>query len=171
MSYLTLMNHILIIGVLLTIMSCNPQTQQAISRKSEAPAIHTPATTAPTRAADEQAIKDVMAMQEVAWSAGDLDAFMQGYWKSEDLVFVGRSGPNYGWQTTLDNYRKGYPDLSAMGKLQFEVLRMTPIRDDAYTMIGKYTLIRAEDKPSGYFSLVWKKIDGHWVIVSDHTSG
>jgi len=121
--------------------------------------------------ADEKAILDVMAMQESAWSAGDLDTFMEGYWKSEDLVFVGRNGPQYGWQTTLDNYKKGYPDKSAMGKLQFEVVRMTRISDDAYSMIGMYTLIRAEDQPSGYFTLVWKKIKNKWLIVSDHTSG
>lgn len=121
--------------------------------------------------ADEKAILDVMAMQESAWSAGDLDTFMEGYWKSEDLVFVGRNGPQYGWQTTLDNYKKGYPDKSAMGKLKFEVVRMTRISDDAYSMIGMYTLIRAEDQPSGYFTLVWKKIKNKWLIVSDHTSG
>ena len=120
---------------------------------------------------DKQAILGVMTMQETAWSEGDLDAFMEGYWKSEYLVFVGKSGPQYGWQTTLDNYKKGYPDLSSMGKLQFEVLRLTQISGDAYSMIGKYTLIRAEDAPSGYFTLVWRKINGSWLIVSDHTSG
>lgn len=150
MGKLISMSILLLIG-----MSCNTQVKQITSDE----------------ATEKQAILDVMSMQETAWSDGDLDAFMEGYWKSEDLVFVGRTGPSYGWQTTLDNYRKGYPDLSAMGKLQFEVLRLIRISNDTYSMIGKYTLIRAEDEPSGFFTLLWRKIDGQWLIVSDHTSG
>lgn len=126
----------------------------------------------PTQIADDTiAIIQVMDIQEEAWSAGDVDAFMEGYYRSEDLSFVGSRGPTYGWQTTLDNYRKGYPDKEAMGKLSFEVLRLTPISEDAYYMIGKYTLVRTEDMPSGYFTLIWRKIEGQWLITDDHTSG
>ena len=119
----------------------------------------------------ETAIKAVMSMQEQAWSDGDIDKFMTGYWKSEELSFIGRSGPNYGWQTTLNNYKKGYPTKDKMGKLTFDILKLNPLSADVYYMIGKYTLVRAEDTPTGYFSLVWKKIGGEWKIVSDHTSG
>ena len=120
---------------------------------------------------DTAAIAAVMDMQEQAWSDGDVDQFMEGYWQSEKLSFVGSRGPSYGWKTTLENYRKGYPDKAAMGKLSFEVLRLTPISPDAYYMIGKYTLVREADEPSGYFTLVWRKIDGQWLITDDHTSG
>ena len=120
---------------------------------------------------DENAIKAVMKMQEQAWSKGDVHQFMEGYWKSEELSFVGRSGINKGWQTTLDNYIKGYPTKDAMGTLTFDILEMNRISDDAYHMIGRYTLVRKEDKPTGLFTLIWKKMDGKWLIVSDHTSG
>jgi len=119
----------------------------------------------------ESDIKAVMKMQEQAWSDGDLHQFMEGYWKSENLSFVGKSGINKGWQTTLDNYIKGYPSKDAMGTLTFEVLEMNRISADAYHMIGRYTLIRKLDKPTGLFTLIWKNIDGEWLIVSDHTSG
>ncbi len=124
-----------------------------------------------TIANDTAAIHTVMNKQEQAWSDGDVDKFMEGYWQSENLSFVGSRGPTYGWKTTLENYRKGYPDKAAMGKLSFEILRLTPISEDAYYMIGKYTLVRESDEPSGYFTLIWRKIDGKWLITDDHTSG
>lgn len=119
----------------------------------------------------EASIKAVMKMQEQAWSDGDVHQFMEGYWKSENLSFVGRSGINKGWQTTLDNYIKAYPTKDAMGKLTFDILEMNRISNLAYHMIGRYTLVRKEDKPTGLFTLIWKYIDGKWLIVSDHTSG
>lgn len=119
----------------------------------------------------EAEIKSVMKMQERAWSDGDVHRFMEGYWKSEQLSFVGKSGINKGWQTTLDNYIKGYPTRDAMGTLTFEILEMNRISEHAYHMIGRYTLVREEDKPTGLFTLIWKYIDGKWLIVSDHTSG
>lgn len=119
----------------------------------------------------ESDIKAVMKMQERAWSDGDVYQFMEGYWKSENLSFVGKSGINKGWQTTLNNYIKGYPSKDAMGTLTFDVLEMNRISADAYHMIGRYTLIRKADRPTGLFTLIWKYIDGKWLIVSDHTSG
>lgn len=119
----------------------------------------------------ESAIRAVMKMQEKAWSDGDVYQFMEGYWKSENLSFVGRNGINKGWQTTLDNYIKGYPTKDAMGTLTFDILEMNRISDHAYHMIGRYMLARKEDKPTGLFTLIWKYMDGKWLIVSDHTSG
>ena len=121
--------------------------------------------------AAETEIKSVMKMQEKAWSDGDVHQFMEGYWKSENLSFVGKSGVNKGWQTTLDNYIKGYPTKDAMGTLTFDILEMNRISNDAYHMIGRYTLVRKQDKPTGLFTLIWKYINGKWLIVSDHTSG
>lgn len=117
-----------------------------------------------------QEIKDVFTMQEKAWNSGDLDQFMQGYWNSEKMTFVGSKGVNYGWMTTLHNYKKNYPDTEAMGKLFFDIITLERISPDACYMIGKYTLVRKNDSPSGHFTLLWRYIDGKWVIVSDHTS-
>lgn len=117
------------------------------------------------------AIARVMNEQEVAWSAGDIDAFMQGYWKSERLTFIGRKGLSYGWITTLENYKKGYPTKEDMGTLQFDIHSLEQLAPDAYHMIGKYTLIKeGKNNQSGFFTLIWKHIDGKWKIVSDHTS-
>jgi len=117
----------------------------------------------------EKEILAVMEMQEQAWSNGNLDQFMQGYWQSDSLMFVGKNGIKYGWQTTLDNYKKSYPDKAAMGKLEFEIIKLEVNNETAF-MLGKWSLIRESDNPNGHFALYWKKINGSWVITIDHTS-
>lgn len=118
---------------------------------------------------DEKIINEVMRMQEQAWNKGDIEKFMQGYWQSDSLMFIGKNGIKYGWQTTLDNYKTSYPDIAAMGKLQFEIIKLEVNNDAAY-MLGKWNLERREDNPNGYFTLYWKKIEGKWLITIDHTS-
>lgn len=119
---------------------------------------------------DENEIFQVLNDQESSWNRGDIDAFMTGYWNNEELTFTGARGMTKGWKQTLANYKKGYPDKSAMGILKFTVIKTQVLAQDCYSMIGRYELKRVKDKPSGYFSLIWKKIDGKWLIVSDHTS-
>lgn len=119
----------------------------------------------------KEAILSVLNAQEMAWNEGSIEKFMEGYWMSEDLTFVGRSGVTKGWESTLSNYKRGYPDRAAMGMLNFTVMEMRPIGRESYLMLGQYELVRKEDNPSGFFSLIWQKINGKWVITSDHTSG
>ena len=57
-----------------------------------------------------------------------------------------------------------------MGQLAFEVLNTVVWDKQTVQMIGKFTLKRKEDQPQGYFSLLWRKIEGQWRIVSDHSS-
>lgn len=121
-------------------------------------------------AQDKQAIAAVMHKQQVDWSNGDIDGFMQSYWKSDSLAFIGKRGPTYGWQQTLDNYKKSYPDKAAMGKLTFRLDKIELLsKTDAFVM-GAWSLAREKDAPGGYFTLWFKKVNGKWVIVCDHTS-
>lgn len=121
-------------------------------------------------ATDEQAIRTVLAAQQDAWNAGRLEAFMLGYWQSDSLQFIGKSGITYGWQKTLDNYKKSYPDTASMGKLQFTLLKIKVMAGtDAY-VIGRWQLQRSKGDLSGYFTLLMRKINGRWFIVADHSS-
>ncbi len=123
----------------------------------------------PDNSSEKDAVIQVMNDQEQAWSNGNIDDFMKGYWQSDSLMFVGENGIKYGWQTTLDNYKKSYPDKVTMGKLEFEVIKLEVNGSSAF-MLGKWSLIRENDNPNGYFDLYWKKINGNWVITIDHTS-
>jgi ketosteroid isomerase-like protein len=119
---------------------------------------------------DSNAIKDVMNKQIEAWNNGDIDTFMQTYWKSDSLMFIGSTAPSYGWQTTLENYKKHYPDTAAMGKLSFNLINLKSLSPDYYFVIGAWHLTRSAGNIGGYFTLLFKKINGRWVIVVDHTS-
>jgi len=122
------------------------------------------------RAQDKQAIANLMYTQQKAWSRGDVEGFMQGYWKSDSLVFVGKTGPDYGWQTTLDHYKKRYPDKAAMGQLKFTLLQVKVLDATNAFVLGKWHLKRIKDELGGYYTLWFRKINGEWKIVCDHTS-
>ena len=115
-------------------------------------------------------IKQILMRQQQCWNQGDLNCFMNGYWESEDLKFVGKSGVTKGWQATLDRYKKAYPDRKTMGKLTFSQLKMQQIAGKTALVIGNWKLEREEDDLEGWFSLVWKKMKGKWVIIADHSS-
>jgi hypothetical protein len=88
--------------------------------------------------AEENAIRQVMHNQQEAWNRADIETFMEGYWKSDSLKFIGRNGITYGWQTTLDNYKKGYPTPEAMGKLTFTILTLDILSETSAFMIGRW---------------------------------
>jgi ketosteroid isomerase-like protein len=119
---------------------------------------------------DRDAVLNVLSTQQTAWNNGDIDGFMQGYWKSDSLVFVGHSAPIYGWQPTLDRYKKNYPGKAAMGTLAFTILKVDVMDSNNAFVLGGWALKREKDAPGGFFTLWFKKIDGRWVIVCDHTS-
>lgn len=120
---------------------------------------------------DKSAIELVMGKQEQCWNKGDIDCFMDGYWKSDSLQFIGSRGLTYGWQQTLDNYKKSYPDRATMGQLKFDILSMKLLSEGNVLLIGKWHLSREEKEDvGGHFSLNWKKINGQWVIIADHSS-
>ena len=119
---------------------------------------------------DELAIRAVMDEQIKTWNSGNIDAFMQTYWKSDSLLFVGSKGPTYGWQTTLEGYKKRYPDTITMGKLDFEILQIKPLSAEYSFVLGKWHLKRTIGDAGGYFTLLFRKINGNWLIVADHTS-
>jgi hypothetical protein len=115
-------------------------------------------------------IDTLMNEQQLSWNAGDLEGFMKHYWKSDSMRFVGKNGISFGWQRTLDNYKSSYPDNNARGQLQFNNLYKDVLSDSSAFVIGKWTLFRTADTLSGHFTLLWKKMNGKWVIVADHSS-
>lgn len=115
-------------------------------------------------------IEKILFQQEADWNAGDIDGFMKAYWNSEDLQFGGASGITRGWQQTLENYKKGYPDQSSMGKLTFKVKDITRQSNKVISLTGSWELERDKNQPGGHFLLIWRKIKGEWKIVVDHTS-
>jgi hypothetical protein len=124
---------------------------------------------------DQDAVlKDIqtkMDEQIECWNTGDIPCFMQHYWKSDSLMFIGKSGITYGWQATLDNYLESYPDQKNMGQLTFDNELVRFLGTETIQVIGQWHLSRPElDDLGGHYSLIWKKKEGEWVIISDHSS-
>jgi ketosteroid isomerase-like protein len=118
---------------------------------------------------DKQHIEALLNQQVVAWNAGDINQFMEGYWKSDSVEFIGTSIV-HGWNATLERYKKTYPSRDAMGVLRFELYSFQFIGKEGCLVTGKYFLTRKNDHPSGMFTLLFRKKNGSWVIVVDHTS-
>ncbi|MFN5705604.1 MAG: YybH family protein [bacterium] len=119
---------------------------------------------------DKSEILNVLENQRLAWNNGNLQQYMMGYWQSDSLLFVGKRGPQYGWQKTFDNYKKSYPDKSAMGKLTFNILKVDIYTSDYSFVLGEWILDREKDQPRGFFTLQMKKINGEWKVIADHSS-
>ncbi len=119
---------------------------------------------------DEKAILKILDTQTAAWNRGDIDNFMDGYWRNDSLMFIGKSGITYGWDKTLQNYKKGYPDTAAMGQLNFTILQVKRLAKDYFFVVGKWHLTRSIGNVGGHYTLVFRKIRGKWVITADHSS-
>jgi len=119
---------------------------------------------------DAADIKQLLNQQTIAWNQGNIEGFMQTYWKSDSLMFIGKNGVVWGWQRTLDNYRKGYPDTAAMGKLSFDIIQVKPVDKNHYFVVGKWMLKRSIGDLSGHYTLLMRKIKGQWKIIADHSS-
>lgn len=115
-------------------------------------------------------IQKKMHDQELAWNKGDIDAFMSTYWNSDSLKFIGKNGITFGWKNTLENYKKNYPDKATMGTLSFSLLSVEQLSPTACYVIGSWSLLRTKGNVSGFYTLLWKKLNGNWVIVADHTN-
>ncbi len=129
----------------------------------------------PTNGAALQ-IRAVLEAQVAAWNLGDIPAYMEGYWKSEKLVFAGATGVTRGWQATLERYQRTYPNRAAMGALAFSDLETTILSADSAFVLGRWHLKRggsASASPpdvGGVFSLVLRRLPEGWRIIADHTS-
>lgn len=114
--------------------------------------------------------REILDRQAGAWNRGDIDAFMQDYWDSEDLTFSSGGQTRRGWNATRDRYRTRYPTKAEMGTLRFTLDETQALGPHAALVLGQWDLDRSAGPIGGNFSLVFRRLDGRWVIVHDHTS-
>jgi len=119
---------------------------------------------------DEKAILNLLRSQTEEWNKGNIDEFMKGYWNNDSLMFIGKGGVTYGYTNTLINYKKNYSNTDQMGKLSFEFLKVKKISADYYWVLGKWFLKRTVGDVGGHYTLLFRKINGKWLIVADHSS-
>ena len=117
-------------------------------------------------------INDLMYEQEESWNKGNIEDFMKKYWRNDSLIFIGKSGINYGWNKTTSNYKKSYPSQNLMGLLHFNNIKCLSINDTTHIISGQWNISRLESSKNvgGYYSLMWIKKENGWRIVYDHSS-
>lgn len=119
---------------------------------------------------DEMIVRNLLAAQTKEWNNGNIASFMNTYWNNDSLMFIGKNGITYGWQKTMDNYKKNYPDTAAMGKLKFELGEVKRLSKMYFFVVGKWHLTRSIGNLGGAFTLLFRKVKNRWVIVADHSS-
>ena len=115
-------------------------------------------------------IQTVIRAQQDAWNRGDLDGFMNGYWRSDETIFVSGDDVTRGWQKVLDRYKSKYSDRAKMGVLTFSNPEIKPLSDNSAVVLGSWRLKRANDEPHGRFTLIFRRFPDGWKIIHDHTS-
>ena len=120
--------------------------------------------------AEKLNISNVISEQQSAWNKGDIEGYMQGYNKSDSLRFASGGIVTYGWETTLNRYKKAYPDKETMGRLIFSNIDIKMLSNNDAIVFGKWELERENDHPWGLFTLIFNKTDEGWKIIHDHTS-
>ncbi|HEV3345141.1 MAG TPA: sugar-binding protein [Pirellulales bacterium] len=115
-------------------------------------------------------LEGILSRQAAAWNKGDIDTFMEHYWKSDELTFSSGGKTTYGWEATKENYQRRYPTRERMGNLSVGAIEVTPLGDSAALVLGRWRVEREPAPIGGSFSLVFRRIDGSWVIVHDHSS-
>ena len=144
------MNIFVIVSLLLYSTSLLPAQQNVSSGKAE--------------------IQVVLTAQAEAWNRGDIDGYMQGYWKSESLLFTSGGNIQRGWQATFEKYRKSYGTKAKMGTLKFSQLEINLLSPESAWVFGHWQLKRKDDHPGGVFTLILRKFSDGWKIIHDHTS-
>lgn len=122
--------------------------------------------------AQAAAIRQVLAEQAAAWNRGDIEGFMEGYARSDSLSFASGGNVRRGWRSTLEAYRRGYPDRRSMGTLTFSELDVRVLSEEWALVLGRWRLERQGEQsdPGGVFTLVLERRPAGWRVLHDHTS-
>lgn len=118
------------------------------------------------------AVKRVLRDQTDAWNRGDLEGYMAGYWRSDDLTFYSGGTVTRGWQATLERYRRRYQSEGrAMGTLEFPDEAVTLLGPDAAVARGRYHLVMpGGEEQQGLYTVILRRLPEGWRIVHDHSS-
>ncbi len=119
---------------------------------------------------EEAAIRSVISAAQIAWNNGDIDAFMEGFWKSDSLQFISARGLSRGWEATRENYIKGFPERSSMGTVSYEILSLTSLAPNIFILTSRYEITQEVGKREGIFTAIFRKINGKWLAVHYHAS-
>jgi uncharacterized protein (TIGR02246 family) len=116
-------------------------------------------------------VKQALDGQVAAWNRGDLEAAMDFYWESPEMLWISRDGTEQGWQQVLEMFQKDFTDRSKMGVYTYEPLHIEQVGPEAVYYVYRWQIdLQGKKLMGGVSSQLWKRIDGRWVIASEHAS-
>jgi beta-aspartyl-peptidase (threonine type) len=114
-------------------------------------------------------IQAVLEKQKTLWNEGNIEGFMEYYWKSEAFTFQSGNTRLHGWQELLSRYQKSYSGEN-MGTLDFTDLVIKVLSRDIVYVIGRWKLIQKDTSREGLFTIIFQRMPEGWRIIHDHTS-
>jgi len=118
-----------------------------------------------------QEVKKALEGQISAWNKGDLETAMTFYWNSPEMLWISKGGTEKGYQEVYDMFLQDFTDRSKMGNYSYEPLHIEQVSKDAVYFVFRWKIeLDGKRLMGGVSSQVWKKLDGRWVVTSEHAS-
>jgi ketosteroid isomerase-like protein len=119
-----------------------------------------------------QQVYEVLLKMLDRWNAHDVEAYMEVYWKSPQLLVVLDSAQFDGWQQLHDYYRNGYPDRNSMGYISPARIQIKLLKPDLALALAWWSISfpNSRSKVVGNSTINLQKFDNGWKIVAAHSS-
>ena len=118
-----------------------------------------------------QEVKRALEGQISAWNKGDLETAMTFYWNSPEMLWISKGGTEKGYKEVYDMFLQDFKDRSQMGVYSYEPLHIEQVSKEAVYFVFRWKIeLDGKGLMGGVSSQLWKKLDGRWVVTSEHAS-
>lgn len=119
----------------------------------------------------DQTIRDLTLKLQTDWNGGDMDAYLDTYWKSAEMSLMFGNKSVRGWQALAELFRSSWATEEAMGDFTASDIVISLLSSDTVIASGAFTHVFPDETIEGSFTHVWKQFeDGQWRIAHEHTS-
>ncbi len=116
------------------------------------------------------AIRSVLVAQGEAWNRGDLSGYMDSFARNERTRHIFNRDITVGYSAIEARFQSRYPDPSNMGTISHSDLDVTVLAPDAAFAFAHWSFEHEGKTFAGVFTLIFRHLDGRWVIVHDHST-
>ncbi|HXM03003.1 MAG TPA: SgcJ/EcaC family oxidoreductase [Chthoniobacterales bacterium] len=118
---------------------------------------------------EKEIYEQLMRMAD-AWNRHDIDAYLDGFLHSDDVVVVVEGETVRGWDLLSRAYHSGYPNPQEMGTLTVDRVQVQMLAPDLGFVLSSYTISFPKKKEFGTDTIVMKKVSAGWREMMSHTS-
>jgi len=119
---------------------------------------------------DHQRIRALFESACAAWNRGDIDGYLTDYWHSDKVRWVSEGTVRYGFEAIAAAFKARFDSPVNMGRLEVADLQIQLLGESDALVFGAWTQTTPMARRHGVFTVHMKKIDGEWLVVSDHSS-